>query len=264
MKMACCARNPVYARREVVLLGAMLAATIATTLNARPAAQSPTTAVKSSSPPAVTPTSGKPKFDVTSVKVNKSGIYSGTLSTAKPGGEFRATNVTLRGFIAEYYFHTLGFVRTRWVLGGPKWLDSEHFDIEAKTEGNPTPEEKDVMVQALLEDRFKLVLHHETQQLPVYALAVAKRGRIGPQLTEHSAEAKCSNSSLKQPRPGEPMPAYCHGFFMNPRPGDMRETGNALSMDELALYLTQSLDRMVLNRTGLEGLFDFSLEIAPR
>lgn len=265
MKLACFRRIYTCARTEVLIVAAILAAMIGTApiLNLQAAAQSPSAVVKSPNPAEPTSTSTKPKFDVTSVKINKSQTYSGTLNLAKPGGEFRATNVTLRRFIAIYYFHDVGFVRTRWVLGGPSWLDSEHFDIEARTEGNPEPEQKNVMVQSLLEDRFKLLLHHETRQLPVYAMVVARRGRIGPQLTKHSAEAKCSDSPLKQPNPGQPMPAYCNGFFMNPRPGDLRETGNALSMDDFVLYLSQSMDRMVLNRTGLDGLFDFSLEFSP-
>jgi uncharacterized protein (TIGR03435 family) len=68
---------------------------------------------------------------------------------------------------------------------------------------------------------------------------------------------------LAQPRPDEAMPAYCGGFFMNPRPGDLRETGNKVTMEELSSYLLQSMDRKVVDRTGLEGVFDFNLEFAP-
>jgi uncharacterized protein (TIGR03435 family) len=59
------------------------------------------------------------------------------------------------------------------------------------------------------------------------------------------------------------MPAYCGGFFMNPRPGDLRETGNKITMDMLGQFLRQSVDRTVVDRTGLSGVFDFTLEFAP-
>ncbi len=78
------------------------------------------------------------------------------------------------------------------MFGGPGWMDSEHFDIEAKAEGDPSREEENLMVQSLLEDRFKLVIHRETRQLPIYTLVVSKSGKTGPQLTTHSDDAKCS------------------------------------------------------------------------
>jgi uncharacterized protein (TIGR03435 family) len=123
------------------------------------------------------------------------------------------------------------------------------------------------MVQALLEDRFKLVIHHETRQLPIYALMLSKSGKIGPQLIAHSGDAKCTEAvpgkPLAQPRPGEAMPTYCGGFFMNPQDGALRESGNKITMDMLAQFLSQSVDRKVVDRTGLEGVFDFTFEFAP-
>ncbi len=208
------------------------------------------------------PTSDKPKFDAVSIKPSQSeNQYLG----GQPGGLFRA-NITLRGIIARAYLK--GFPpKVRSVLGGPGWLDSQRFEIEAKAIGNPSREQESLMIQSLLEDRFKLVLHHETRQLPIYALVVAKEGKIGLQLTPHASDAKCTDTStgkgLSQPKPGDAMPAYCGGFFVNPRPGDLRETGNGVSMDELGAQLIQFLDRDVVDRTGLGGVFDFNLEFAP-
>lgn len=153
------------------------------------------------------------------------------------------------------------------IFGGPKWIDSEHFDIEARAMGDPARAQMKLMVQSLLEDRFKLVMHHETRQVPVYALVVAKPGKIGPQLIPHSDGAKCTEAApgkgLKQPGPGEAMPSYCGGLFMNPRPGDLRETGNKVTLDGLGQFLGRSVDRKIVDKTGLSGLFDFSLEFAP-
>ena len=152
------------------------------------------------------------------------------------------------------------------MFGGPGWIDKQHFDIEARAEGNPSNEQERLMLQSLLEDRFKLMLHHETRQLPIYALVLSSPGKTGPQLIPHSSDAKCNDpvaeGPLSPPKPGEPMPAYCGGFFMNAQPGDLRETGNKITMDMLVSFLNQSVDRTV-NRTGLSGAFDFTLQFAP-
>jgi uncharacterized protein (TIGR03435 family) len=90
---------------------------------------------------------------------------------------------------------------------------------------------------------------------------------MGPQLVAHSSDAKCSDAipgkPLAQPRSGEAMPAYCGGFFMNPQEGDLRESGNKITMEMLAQFLSQSVDRKVVDRTGISGVFDFILEFAP-
>lgn len=219
--------------------------------------------VQATNAPTAPPVTGdKPKFEAVSIKPSQS---DNQYLRRQPGGLFTA-NITLRGVIATAYLK--GFPpKIRSVLGGPPWVDSERFEIEAKPEGNPSREQENLMIQSLLEDRFKLVLHHETRQLPIYALEVAKEGKIGPQLTPHANDAKCTDTStgkfLSQPKPSDAMPAYCGGFFMNPRPGDLRETGNGVSMDELGAQLIQFLDRDVVDRTGLGGVFDFNVEFAP-
>jgi uncharacterized protein (TIGR03435 family) len=110
-------------------------------------------------------------------------------------------------------------------------------------------------------------MHHETRQIPVYALVVAKPGKLGPQLIPHSADAKCTESvpgkGLAQPSAGEAMPSYCGGFFMNPRPGDLRATGNGITFESLSSFLAQSVDRKIVDRTGLNGTFDLALEFVP-
>jgi uncharacterized protein (TIGR03435 family) len=207
----------------------------------------------------------RPKFDAASIKPNNSGRQA-TFLRRLPGGLYRAENASLRTLIASAYVD--GFPpRTRLVFGGPAWIDKLHFEIEARAEGNPGNEQLRLMLQSLLEDRFKLLLHNETRQLPVYALVLSKAGKTGPQLTPHSDDAKCTDPVAgkppPQPSPGEPMPAYCGGFFMSARPGALRETGNRITMDMLVSFLSQSVDRTLVNRTPLSGVFDFTLEFAP-
>jgi len=206
----------------------------------------------------------KPAFQVASIKPSKSG-EQGTYLRRQPGGLYRATNVPLRALIASAYLNQFPPKGER-MFGGPGWMDSEHFDIEAKAEGDPSREEENLMVQSLLEDRFKLVVHRETRQLPIYTLVVSKSGKTGPQLTAHSDDAKCTDPAAgppPPPNPGEAMPSFCGGFFMSSRGGDLRESGNRITMDVLAQFLGQSVDRTVVDRTGLSGVFDFTLEFAP-
>jgi bla regulator protein BlaR1 len=208
-------------------------------------------------------TRDKPKFDAASIKQNKSGSR-GTYMRKQPGGRLTAANMTLRVLIAVAYLDGLS-PETSLVLGGPRWIDSERFDVETVTEGDPDIHQEHLMMQSLLEDRFKLVLHHEVRQLPSYALVVSKPGKIGPQLIPHASDVKCTDlgKPLPQPGPGEPMPAYCGGFFISPNAGSLRETGNGITIDKLSDHLNQFLHRKVVDRTGLSGEFDFTLEFAP-
>ena len=227
---------------------------IAPRLSAQPSAQAPASA------------EGRPAFDAASIKPSTSG-NQGTFLGGPAGEFYRATSVTARVLIATAYLD--GFPpQTQLVLGGPGWIDSEHFDIEARAEASSDREQKRLMLQSLLEDRFKLVLHHETRQLSIYALVLSKPGKTGPQLTPHSGQAKCTDASAgqapPQPGPGEAMPAFCGGFFMSAKPGELRETGNGVTVEMLGKQLIQFLDHTMVDRTGLTGLFDFTLEFAPQ
>jgi uncharacterized protein (TIGR03435 family) len=204
----------------------------------------------------------RPRFDVASIRVSESS--KGPNMRWLPGGLCRAT-ASLRVLTAIAYFGE--FTKSPLVFGGPSWVDSVGFRIEAKTEDHPGTERRSLLLQSLLEDRFQLVSHHESRQLPIYALVLSKLGKIGPQLIRHSNDAKCTDSSAglrpPPPGPGDPTPAYCGGFFMIPKPGELREAGNGITMHMLGSHLNQFLDRPVVDLTRLSGIFDFTLEFAP-
>jgi uncharacterized protein (TIGR03435 family) len=120
------------------------------------------------------------------------------------------------------------------------------------------------MIRALLADRFKLAVHNETQQLPIYALALARGdGRLGPNL--HRSETDC-NALLAAARgrgalppasqPGEPMPC---GMRIGPGAMSM----GAASLSQFANSLSMFVGRVVLDRTGLTGMFDANLTWTP-
>jgi uncharacterized protein (TIGR03435 family) len=148
----------------------------------------------------------------------------------QPGGRFRATNITLKGLLRMAYDVT-GFQ----ISGGPKWLDSARYDVEAKAAGNPSARERLVMMQALLADRFQLKLHRESRELPVYWLVV---GKGGPKILRAADETRSYRVSRGAVNTRTTMPALANVF-------------------------SNWLERVVLDRTGLEGAYDVKLEWIP-
>jgi uncharacterized protein (TIGR03435 family) len=116
-------------------------------------------------------TSPRPEFEVASIKLNKSA--DGRIMVMPAGGRSTATNIPLQ-FLIENAYRIKDFQ----LSGAPSWLLSERYDIEAKAEGTPGYDAMLPMLQKLLEDRLQLKFHRETKELPIYALVVAKTGKI--------------------------------------------------------------------------------------
>jgi uncharacterized protein (TIGR03435 family) len=208
-------------------------------------------------------------FDVASIKPNKTGSGRHSLSLDMPGGRVRAINVSLAGFMTAAYQ-----VPASRILGAPAWFDSEEFDIEATSEGNPTEDQNRLRLQSLLTDRFKLAMHHETRQLPLYALVLAKPGKLGPQL--HLDDEKCGPSPAAplsaSPAAGSssstPSSINCGDTSGSMTSGRVRVLGRAVTVSELVMTLAGSpsnpnVDRPIVDRTGLTAAIDFTLEFAP-
>jgi uncharacterized protein (TIGR03435 family) len=206
-----------------------------------------------------------PAFDVASVKANSSGEWRKSIGPA-PGGRFLATNQTLRDLMPFAYGLPQVAANIR-IVGGPNWIDSDRFDIVAKTDGTPTPQEMGAMLRTLLKDRFKLAAHGETRELPIYALVTtASRADLGPRLRRSAvSEADCAarraairrRELVPPPQPGKP-PICGSGRTV---PGKMTAVG--WPMEQLVSALTPFAGRVVLDRTGLSGLFDFDVEWTP-
>lgn len=138
------------------------------------------------------------------------------------------------------------------ILGGPRWINSDVYEIDAKAEGTPSMAiMMGPMLQALLEDRFKLKIRREPREIPVYALKVAKGGFKLKPLKEGSC------ATIEAPL-GIPVPVRC-GVFIEPRRGALYFHG--VSMDLFAMDL--SIDRPVIDRTGIAGIYDFRLDYTP-
>jgi len=175
-------------------------------------------------------------FTVASIKPNKSSDERFMLRPM-PGGGLTATGVTLKLLILNAYE-----VAAYQISGGPAWMGSERWDIEAKTDGFQgrfSADQFDVMLRRLLEDRFQLKTHRQSKKLPAYALVVDKSGS---KLKPHASDA--AGSPINRSAPGS------IAFENVPIAG-------------LARMLSGNLGRPVLDRTRLAGNFDFQLEWMP-
>ena len=268
-----------------VVAGTMVVATAAGLTTA--SAQAPATPA----PPVPqweTDAGGKMEFDVISVKPNKSGLppsgdrlYSniplGPQDMFTPtGGLLTATNWPLLQYmIFAYKLTSDQVVSVQSQL--PKWATTERFDIQARGSGNPAKDQFRLMMQALLADRFKLAIHYETRQLPVFALVLDKPGKLGPQFQPHPEDATCSTAP---PPPGTApevpslvaggLPESCGSLAAWPvpgTPGRVRVGARNVPMTMLTTSMNSpftGVDRPVLDKTGLTGKFDFVMEFTPQ
>jgi len=195
------------------------------------------------------PQEPQPAFDVASIKLDVSGEPGG-LFTCVPNCHLE--RMTLKALvILAYRVHDFQ------VAGGPGWIDSDRYNIDAKAEGAPSFNQEYVALQyrrlqTLLHDRFSLTIHHETKELPVYELTVAKGG---PKLQQ----PKCV-----QREPGDFTIApgkYCGLMGGSMASGRIQASGATVTF--LANYLSNSLGRTVVDKTGITGEFDFQLAFTP-
>ena len=142
-----------------------------------------------------------PTFEVASVKPNKSG--EGFVQLGGRGGQFTITNAPLRLIIRNAYR-----LQDFQIVGGPGWLNSDRFDIVAKSDPTATPDQTQAMIKALLAERFKLKVHTESRELPLYALQLARSdGKLGPKIK--TAAVDCA--ALAAARRGSPSPPGAGG-----------------------------------------------------
>jgi len=198
-----------------------------------------------------------PQFEVASIKPaapDARGMYFRTT----PGGTLNITNMSLKEMIIFAWR-----IQPYQLSGGPPWLDSLRFDVTAKPENNPKQDELRAMLKALLADRFQLTTHQESKELPIYALVLARKdGKLGPSLPE-AKDGGCTTPDPTQPRtppePGKAPPRYCGNMMMGMRTLTIISgpVGNMVPM------LARMLGRTVIDKTGLTGKYDVSLEWTP-
>jgi uncharacterized protein (TIGR03435 family) len=230
---------------------------------------------------------GKMSFDVASVKQNTTAPSPTTISSNIPlgpqdlfsptGGLLSATNWPLSQYMVFAYKLTPNQVRdVQSQL--PKWASSDRFDIQARANGNPTKDQFRLMMQDLLGDRFKLAIHFETKQVPVLEMVLDKPGKLGAHLQPHPGDAPCSTAPpAPGTAPGPPalipggFPEMCGALIAGPSPGapgrirvGARNVPMAMLATSFSVPQMTGVDRPILDKTGLSGTFDFTLEFTPQ
>jgi bla regulator protein blaR1 len=232
----------------------------------------PLVAFTNQSAPAAT--QSLPQFEVASIKPNKS-AENRVMLGIQPGGRFTATNVTLRMLIRNAYQ-----LQEFQITGGPSWIADDRFDIVAKAESgdgigdpfraepNGQPSRGQLMIRALLAERFKLVVHNEDKEMPIYALVLARSdGKLGPKLKVSETDCAAMMAAARgrgrglMPPPGPPQAGAPMQCGIRIGPGNMAVGGSP--MTQIATSLAMFAGRIVVDKTGLAGNYDFTLSWTP-
>jgi uncharacterized protein (TIGR03435 family) len=185
-------------------------------------------------------------YDVVSVKPSKGGDY---MIAGPTIDGYSAKNANVRTLLVNAY----GLHMMDQVAGLPGWADSDAFDVEAKMDEEsaaalqklPKTEryhQQELMLQELLADRFKLKVHHETKELPVYALAIAKGGLK----IKESQDAAGAGLTMRMGQNG--------GWQID---------GHGMAIESLTMSLTNEVGRLIVDKTGLTGKYDITLKWTP-
>lgn len=224
-------------------------------------------------------------FEVASIKPSAPDTRGMMKMGTSPGGRYTASGITVKILIQQAYD-----LKDFQISGGPSWLTSERYDIVAKADmPNINRDQLKVLLQSLLAERFNLKVHRETKELPIYTLVVGKNGH-----KLHESEVKPDDAPSAAPPPdagSRTVIAVAAGGGGAPVGGDpvkilggggaagvsaslpkgaavMRMGGGRLSatmapISTLVTMLSQQLGRPVLDKTGLTGKYDFTLEYTP-
>jgi uncharacterized protein (TIGR03435 family) len=188
-------------------------------------------------------------FEVASIKPSSAADFRRTGMKFLPGGRFVATNYPLQVLIAGAY--QIPYQSSR-LTGGPEWVRSDRYDIDAKAEAGAIPnalpaaakrERMRQMLQDILADRFHLTLRRETREMPVYDLAIARNGL-------KLAKAAIDEEGCLSDAAGEAVP--CHVLLGGQGHGIH---GRAVELSDLAVFLENFTDRPVVLTAGLPGLY---------
>jgi len=210
-------------------------------------------------------TSSRVAFDITSVKKTPAGYLGPGLPHWSTGGRLTVRGTTLRqlvvGAYAKYSFEN--------VVGGPAWISSTRFDIDAVL-ANPkmgeTDEQRRQALRTLLEDRFRLSMRHEFRDAPVYVLVKARKdGHLGPGLRVSRlscADRSRTSATVEFARPSTPPKSNTSpacGFSGSP---GFLSAGDA-PIEVLRAVLASNADRPIVDRTALTGKYDILLTYSP-
>jgi uncharacterized protein (TIGR03435 family) len=226
----------------------------------------------------------KPSFDVISIK--PTAPATGQRGFGGPRGDrLVMTRTTLKSLLQNAYPSAPGTNRPLEIIGGPAWLDTDMFDIEAKADCSTGPIDRarfTLMIQSMLEDRFQLKAHTERRETSIYELVVAKDGlKIKPAPDQTPLNPGGANPPvLCPPAPSAPpplIPAPAPGQRAAPfdptkmrgmtsfqyGPGSVTVTGNAVQISMVMNVVATDSGRPVIDKTNLKELYDFKFQFSP-
>jgi uncharacterized protein (TIGR03435 family) len=188
-----------------------------------------------------------PTFDVASVRPGSPGAPGGELLFSD-GGRFSAQNETVVELIRAAWN-----IDTYRIVGGPDWIRGERFTIEARPASAVAIGESRLMLQTLLADRFKLRATTAVREAPVYRLVPNRRdGRLGPQFRP-AVPDMCADGQAARTK-------FLRCGMIGSNPGRM--SGRSTSLSTLVAQLSTLTQRVVVDATGLVGLYDLDMEWA--
>jgi uncharacterized protein (TIGR03435 family) len=205
-----------------------------------------------------TGTRGGPRFEVATIKPTQqcnlnpgAGPTPGRMTMCGP------LRLLIQGAYKRKYENPFSMAEAQ---GGPAWLDSGYYEIVAKAEGNPSNEQMaGLMLQALLEERFRLKVHRDQKEVPVYFLTVAKGGpKFQPAKKESCVTSNPDNPSPLT-SPEKPLARICGGIRFVDRNFEMY----SVTMAGFANQISRWFDRRLVDKTGLTGVFDIHMELVP-
>jgi uncharacterized protein (TIGR03435 family) len=201
----------------------------------------------------------RPAFEVTSVKINKTAADATSLGFNLQSGRFRAVNEPLWRLVAEAYRTTYQLRRFE-IVGIPRAMDGLRFDVEAVPPAGATSSDRPLMLRQLLADRFKLTAHPETRELPVYNLVTQRAdGRLGPHLKHSEIDCVALRAGRSVPPAATDGIRPCVMVFGQ---GLLRANGMRIA-DLAEMGLSRSVSAPVIDRTGLAGAYEWTLEWLP-
>ena len=213
----------------------------------------------------------EPAFDVASIRPNQTPSQRSEIQLT-PTGRFTATGTPPKSIILRAH----GLIDAQ-LIGAPKWLSEERYDIDARVAVAPAggPDSLLPHIRALLVDRFKLKAHPDTRELPAYALTFARRDRaLGAQMRPTQTDCtRASTLTVEEVRAGvrEGWPpcgmVYLVNFTTTTPAGNavkLRVRRSGITMQALATALQTTVDRPVVDQTGLDGRYDVEYSFTPQ
>jgi uncharacterized protein (TIGR03435 family) len=192
------------------------------------------------------------RFEVTSIKRNVSGDQSLGLNRTS-GAVFNVTNVSMLGTIMRAH-------QVKNVVAAPDWITDERYDIEAKASGTPTNDDVNAMLRTMLEERLKLKAHIEPREIPVFALVVAQPNHPGrkPFALDCDRIQAARESGNQGPAPiGSSIATPCAYTWLG-----TQIISGGITMARFAGLLDWVAGRVVIDRTGLSGRYEFTVRFA--